>query len=278
MLWEYILLGICFNLLSYNNLIAPELVYRLTMKNQDWSVNNAGSFEPDSKGRDNSYHLYFDYERTHSKAPTNDDGRKFSEYVQKVAHSLNVDKKKKKRGEILDADLSNLSSKVLTTLATKVTQHGLQNTYLKYEDSYSTRKSFKFLNLMLLVYFIVLSAIFYGIVGTHWDKEGGQLCFSTSCMKLKPGAVYFFGGLITFGTIMVLLIVFLAFKAYNNRSQDLFSTLRVLYLISLVVWVLTLNVIAIPLGAYLLFTSIQLSDICKQLDAISKFRSKSVNF
>lgn len=248
------------------------------MKNQDWSLNGAESFEPDTKGRDNSYHLYFDYERTQSTVPSSDDSRKFSEYVQRVANSLNSDKKKRNKVENPDSDLSKLSSRVLTTLATKVTQHGLQNTYMKYEEAYNSKKYFKYLNLTLLFYFIVLCSGFFIVISTRWDKNTSRLCLTENCLKLKPGAVYFFGGLFVIGMVLVSIIAFLAFKAFNSRLQGYYSTLKVLYLLCLVVWVLTLNVLAIPLGAYLLFTTIQLTDLCKQLNAISKFRSQSVNF
>lgn len=243
------------------------------MENRDGIAQSYESLRPDKLGRDNSYHLFFDKGRFSSSATnTSDESRKFSELALHLA-------KKKSQSVVhnvdADSDLSKLSSKALIKLASTVTKKGLKKTISDLEETYTSMRSFKMMNVALLIYQLILAAVVSVILTQNWEQSKEQICFS-KCMRIRTGAVYYFSFLLYLSLILVTVSTVYAFKAFNKCSRKYFMTIKILYVICVVAWILSFNVIAIPIGSYLLFNSLQLSETSKKLSALNRFRTHSI--
>lgn len=239
---------------------------------------STATLEPDLLGEDDTYHLYFDKTTESPNAlPANDEDRKASEYLlklkeMKIHHSKPADIQ-------IDSDLNDLSPAALVTLATKITKYGLQKTQTEYINEYSSTNFFRFLSIVLFLYVAVFGALISAYVWINWDENEGKVCITGSrCIAIQKPKIWGLTGLFICADLFYLGVVYLAFRAYRTRSPKLFTVLQIICVVSLVSFVLTLNVIGIPISSYLLFCTNKLVELSRKISTIEKFRSRAIQF
>lgn len=232
---------------------------------------------PEKSGDEQNYFLYFDTSRKVTIVSSSDDDLRFSEHVQQVSEAKKL--KAQRYQKINDTDLTKLSSAALSSLATKVTKYGLQKTHNDYLNEYFSAKCFKPINLLVMLYHLVLPVAFILFVNSHWEADASRLCITAkTCISLKLSGVYFLSGMLICLAVLYCAVLCMAFRAYNARSINQFALLQLIYIFCLIICVLTMNVLAIPLTSYLLFTTIRLNELCRKMAAIERFRSRTINF
>lgn len=227
------------------------------------NASDHSSIVPDHIGEQNSFHLYFDPSRNQTsvsllnESPTTP----VEEYMMKID------------------DFSDLSPQELNTVASEVTKLGLQKAYTRSLIKYERQRGFKKLNLTLLVLLIIISSVVITLLLAHYDFELQKLCaFNNRCLSLKSHILYLLVSLYVLGDILVIFASYTAFRTYNSRSIKQYGRLQTIYIICMISWVITLNIIAILIGAYLLFQTVKLVETTKKLSALEKYRTRSLLF